>query len=226
MWGGGEAPPFTSAGGLTSHPCAPVSAGACAVHRRIKPSLAGGSQTPTLPTYGRHRQPGPCSRGALLGSLGSLHSPATPALPPSKAQGSLRTPAVTLHRHTRSYTQLHPCACTRGVLKGGSPLQDIPLPWGLSRMGLWNGLSAGSMGKGTTSQPPSEAIKPKPKLLQGCRATSLGLQRATLGPASLSPPLGHSHPKPPQATAQAQPFHRCSAFGWGTAGHSRRWWVG
>lgn len=58
-------------------------------------------------------------------------------------------------------------------------------------------------------------------LPQGCRAIclicpSLGLERATLGPASLYLPLGHSHPRPPRATAQALPPVLCFrvANGW------------
>lgn len=55
-------------------------------------------------------------------------------------------------------------------------------------------------------------------LSRGCRAIclicpSLALGRATLGPASLTPLLSHSHPRPARVTAQARPFHQCSAFG-------------
>lgn len=39
-------------------------------------------------------------------------------------------------------------------------------------------------------------------------------------------PVPTARPQPPKATAQARPFHRCSAFGWPPVGDGRRRWVG
>lgn len=149
------------------------------------------------------------------------------------AHGLLLAPRIDTLVHAVASMCLHPGGLERGMptprtsrCAGGSA------EWGCGMPSVQAARARGQQASPRPTRCSQSGVDRQDCLLpQGCRATSLifpslGLQRAPLGPASLSPALGHSHPKPPQATAQAQPSHHCSAFGWGTAGHSRRRWVG